>query len=139
MGRHIHADLMTLYAEDAQETETPWERWEYQVRDGGTPAIWRNLIRHPGWHPLDLYRQKPPTIEVNGIPVPPPVKEIPEGMWNIHIADPTLNGWSQGYGLQEHCFPLERYLSRGMVHLDKDSAIKHAKAMIFIDWRERAT
>lgn len=29
---HPHALLMTLYAEDAKETEEPWERWEYNHR-----------------------------------------------------------------------------------------------------------
>jgi hypothetical protein len=26
---HKHAELMALYAEDAAETDKPWERWEY--------------------------------------------------------------------------------------------------------------
>ena len=28
MDKHIHADLMLQYAQDAQETDKPWERWE---------------------------------------------------------------------------------------------------------------
>ena len=27
--KHIHADNMLLYAQDAQETDKPWERWEW--------------------------------------------------------------------------------------------------------------
>ena len=29
--KHIHADNMLLYAQDAQETETPWLRWEWRA------------------------------------------------------------------------------------------------------------
>jgi len=28
--KHIHADNMLLYAQDAQETDKPWERWEWR-------------------------------------------------------------------------------------------------------------
>ena len=26
--KHRHAELMKIYAEDAMETEKPWERWQ---------------------------------------------------------------------------------------------------------------
>jgi len=29
MTAHKHADLMLQYAQDAMETDKPWERWEY--------------------------------------------------------------------------------------------------------------
>ena len=29
MAKHIHAENMALYAQDAQETPEPWERWEF--------------------------------------------------------------------------------------------------------------
>ena len=35
--KHIHADNMLLYAQDAQETETPWLRWEELRRFGSNP------------------------------------------------------------------------------------------------------
>ena len=28
--KHKHADLMLQYAEDAMETDRPWERWEWR-------------------------------------------------------------------------------------------------------------
>lgn len=28
--KHKHAELMMMYAQDAMETDKPWERWEYK-------------------------------------------------------------------------------------------------------------
>jgi len=33
--KHKHADLMALYAQDAQETDKPWLRWEKIQSNGG--------------------------------------------------------------------------------------------------------
>ena len=58
MTKHKHAELMKLYAEDARETDKPWERWQF--RYAGLQ----------GWHPCDCamywhdtweYRRKPKT------------------------------------------------------------------------------
>ena len=43
---HKHAALMALYAQDAQETETPWERWECNT--GGVLG-WVTMLYHPAW------------------------------------------------------------------------------------------
>ena len=29
--KHKHAELMMQYAQDAMETDKPWERWQYQT------------------------------------------------------------------------------------------------------------
>jgi len=34
MSQHEHAHLMKLYAEDAAETDAPWNRWERQSSSG---------------------------------------------------------------------------------------------------------
>lgn len=52
--KHKHAELMKLYAEDAMETETPWERWEIKVLDE-----WRLLDWSPNWGPSEEYRRIP--------------------------------------------------------------------------------
>ena len=38
MAKHIHADLMLQYAQDAMETDKPWERWEVYGK------IWANAF-----------------------------------------------------------------------------------------------
>lgn len=52
--KHPHAELMKQYAEDAMETDKPWERWEYSC--DGSP--WGNLYGEIGFFLT-------PTIVVN--------------------------------------------------------------------------
>jgi len=52
--KHKHADLMALYAQDAQETDKPWERWEH-----GKYGAFSGLSSHPKWHIATDYRRKP--------------------------------------------------------------------------------
>jgi hypothetical protein len=53
MSAHPHADLMALYAQDAAETETPWDRWEEDFGMG-----WEPLFQSPTWNANTLFRHK---------------------------------------------------------------------------------
>ena len=48
-----HAELMVLYAQDAMETDKPWERWQVQVN-----KHWHDLHENPQWMPAFEYRRK---------------------------------------------------------------------------------
>ncbi len=52
--KHVHADLMLLYAQDAQETDKPWERYEYQIIEGGK---WFKPGSGISWCPTLRYRR----------------------------------------------------------------------------------
>lgn len=58
MTKHIHAELMAQYAQDALETDRPWERWEQ--RDIGEED-YRPLNCSPSWGLFVEYRRKPET------------------------------------------------------------------------------
>jgi hypothetical protein len=53
MSAHPHADLMALYAQDAAETETPWDRWEQDFGMG-----WEPLFGSPMWNTASAFRRK---------------------------------------------------------------------------------
>ena len=53
---HKHADLMKLYAEDAKETNKPWERWEVRCSPN---REWRLCRNHPTWITDCEYQHKP--------------------------------------------------------------------------------
>lgn len=57
---HKHAELMMQYAQDALETDTPWERWEQEGMGVGMDK-WVTMSCNPAWHPHFEYRHKPPT------------------------------------------------------------------------------
>ena len=122
---HPHAASMLLYAQDAAETDKPWERWEYKPGVTG----FKECLKHPEWNADFKYRRKPKTITVNGIEVPEPAREAPkmgEKFFVVTLTSPTL--------VNDYLWTTHRYntqwLSKGLVHLTEEAAIAHAKAML---------
>ena len=56
--KHKHAELMMQYAQDAQETPRPWERWEVY---GSVTGRWISLDEGLYFMPGYQYRRKPNT------------------------------------------------------------------------------
>lgn len=56
MTAHKHAALMLQYAQDAAETDRPWELWEAKSCKA---LLWDNLHSSPGWAGDYDYRRKP--------------------------------------------------------------------------------
>lgn len=56
MPSHPHAENMRLYAEDAAETDKPWERWEIRWANDES---WFSASEHPLWDVDTQYRRKP--------------------------------------------------------------------------------
>jgi len=73
MSAHPHAALMALYAQDAAETETPWDRWEEDFGMG-----WEPLFQSPTWNTNTLFRHKKT-----------------QGRWDVWVnRDANIIGWS---------------------------------------------
>ena len=119
---HIHAELMAQYAEDAKGHERPWELWEH-----GDGTEWTNCTAHPCWHKSHIYRRKPRTVQIGDIEVPEPCKaELVYGQ-DYYIpsltAGASLRTW---YGDKHDTHAL----NSNLVHLDFQSAERHAQALI---------
>ena len=118
---------MALYAQDAMETDTPWDRWE--ERDNATVDPW-SQCKNPLQFFRDVsYRRKPRTININGHEVPEPVREplkrfrqyYTVDTWNDKIVDEY--SWTNDEADQ-------RLLKRGIIHLTREAAEAHAKALL---------
>ena len=136
MGKCINADEILLYAQDAQETPAPWERWEWRYVIGDT---WHDCSDHPAWSSDKIYRRKPKMVSVtlaNGEVV----------SWQEPVRDAGLMQHGMNYYFPEldvrgntRCFPWyndttdRSYLSRGLVHLSEMAAKEHAEALIKIN------
>ena len=59
--KHKHAELMMQYAQDAMETNTPWELWELYYING---YKWVDCTSSPAWYDHIEYRRKPKMINV---------------------------------------------------------------------------
>ncbi|MDR0219225.1 MAG: hypothetical protein LBI71_10135 [Enterobacteriaceae bacterium] len=129
MPKHIHADLITKYAELSHITDKPWEYFEYRYRDNGE---WLSCIGGISFIDSFQYRLKPRTIKIGNIEVPEPIRnesEINDGEF-YHVPY-FLNGFAD----TDRCiwvgrdYEIER-LRNGLIHKDKASALIHAKALI---------
>ncbi len=58
--KHPHADAMMQYAQDAMETDKPYERWEFI---NNNVADWSGLGNQPAWDCNTKYRRKPKPYE----------------------------------------------------------------------------
>lgn len=130
MPAHVHAANMALYAQDAAETERPWERWEAKHPIFSEDA-WRPLGGPQfGWDPESQYRRKPRTIRIGEFDVPEPLREAPAmgtEYWAVDFF--RSDTFVQNYDWQgdEHdC----RMLRAGICHFDRQAAELHAIALI---------
>ena len=63
MNKHIHAEHMLQYAQDAHTTATPFDLWEACDPKSHYPdnGCWYTLKSDPSWNPAFQYRRKPQT------------------------------------------------------------------------------
>lgn len=125
MPKHIHAELMAQYAQDAMETDTPWDRWEFM--DGNID--WTALVRNPAWDECSMYRRKPRTLNINGYEVPEPVRK-PITMHDPYYI-PQLGG-AELCCMRAWCDKIDDYqrLEKGIIHLTPEAAIAHTNALL---------
>lgn len=125
MTAHKHAALMLQYAQDAAETERPWERWEFKT-DGGT---WVELIKNPSWFEDRKYRRKPQVIRVGRHEFPKPLTEAPEegtDYFYIRVGDTCFEASSDNW--IGSAYDLMRLESR-RVHPTREAAQAHADVL----------
>lgn len=131
MTAHKHAAAMMQYAEDAMESETPWERWE--VLRG---CAWYGMTDHPIWVAVFEYRRKPRTININGHEVPEPVRETLKRGEQYWVADPTsaisFQRWCD-------CASDRRWLADGLIHLTRKAAQTHVEALLSFTRKDDGT
>lgn len=126
MTAHKHAALMLQYAQDAAETDTPWERWEYRTPDGG----WWDMDSSPCWDEEAEYRRKLQVIRVGRHEFPKPITEAPEEgtvYWTIE------SGGRNGFYVERYKWRQngedESVIQQGLVHLSEADAQAHADVL----------
>ena len=75
------------------------------------------------------YRIAPRTILVNGVEVPGPEKDAPEVGATYYVPDQSEESLAYDFSWGDDDMDA-RFLERGLVYLDKESAIARAKAML---------
>ena len=125
MTAHKHAALMLQYAQDAAETDTPWERWEFKT-DVDT---WVELIKNPSWFEDRKYRRKPQIIRVGRHAFPKPIAFTPPKDTIYWITRLRPEGYAASdliWGDDKVDFDL---LKSCVVHLSREAAQAHADVL----------
>lgn len=83
--KHVHAELMAIYAQDALETCEPWNLWEYY---SDYIKKWKPLPSNPIWDTDSKYRRKQKTIKIGNYDVPEPLSDLngKDDVYTISIA-----------------------------------------------------
>ena len=131
MTAHKHAALIAQYAQDAIETDEPWERWEVR---SNSESLWRTGSSVICFHSSCEYRRKPRTRTYT-ITIPEPMREAPPldtEYYIVSLFEPNnfdIAYWGGCYG--EHML-----LKRGLCFKTEEDAIAAAKAMLPIKGEE---
>ena len=75
------------------------------------------------------FRLKPKTININGFEVPEPAREALNRCDKYFIADPVIPDYQRGYIWWGDSAD-QTFLRRGIIHLTKEAAIQHARALL---------
>ena len=128
MTKHVHAELMLQYAHDAQETDKPWERWEFKCEGMDE---WFSCEKVVAWLTNITYRRKPKMLSVtlsNGeiVSWPEPQRTELEYGDNYYFVNAggsvTFEEWD--------CLEWDiDTLFNGWIHLTEEAAKQHAAAI----------
>lgn len=130
MSKHIHAESMLQYAQDAMETDKPSLRWQYNLGAG-----WISYCGgSPSWETDYQYRRKPQTVTISGFEVPAPLKAFKAEYYYVESPACRELYWEakKGDSKLDSC-----RLERGIAHSTKEGAIASCKARLGIDPEEK--
>lgn len=123
-NKHEYAEILHAIAEGKQiqqcYDDCGWEDEHWQVAF--------DVIRS-GIYPPDKFRVKPKTININGFEVPEPERE--ELACGVLYFVPAFASYS--YGVRnswQNDYADKHYLENGLVHLTREAADLHAKALL---------
>ena len=126
---HPHAELMMEYAKIAQTTDEPWTHFELRQNDS---CVWKAIHLPVRFYSHMVYRLKPEppkTIRIGEYDVPEPVREPLEKDTEYWIAHFSLAELANRFKWYSDEFD-KRALKNGLIHLTKEAAVIHAKALI---------
>ena len=126
---HPHAELMMEYAKIAQTTDEPWTHFELRQNDS---CVWEAIYAPMPFYGNMEYRLKPEppkTIRIGEYDVPEPVREPLEKDTEYWIAHFSLEELANRFKWYSDKFD-NRVLKNGLIHLTKEAAVIHAKALM---------
>ena len=125
MTAHKHAALMLQYAQDAAETDKPWDRWQFRGLD---TEKWLDCAGGIGFSNLCEYRRKPRSMTYT-VTIPEPLREAPKRGECYYVMDTAAPNFCLSYWWSDNGTD-QRLLKRGLCFATEAAAIAAAKAML---------
>lgn len=126
MEKHIHADLIEQYAQDAMTTEEPWKLWECFREISGE---WNTCNEALAFFSNKKYRRKPRTIRIGEFDVPEPLRVEPNVGSYYRVPSLISRVMFDGYHWSGDSYD-KLWLRDGLIHLSEEAAVLHARAII---------
>ena len=111
---HVHAEVIRAYANGA----------EVEYFDG---KIWR-YIKTPIFYEDYKFRVKPRTFPIGEWEAPVPETTTPQEGQQYHAPDLVMEGFTCSYTWRGDAID-ERLLARGLLHLTREAAFQHGRAL----------
>ncbi|PHM56543.1 hypothetical protein Xsto_04148 [Xenorhabdus stockiae] len=126
MPKHIHADLISEYARLSHITDRPWEYFEFFYN-----GEWGQCNVEIRFSQDCEYRLKPRTIKIGEIEFSEPVR-VKLKYDNKYYYPIITHGGKDGidWSYWKNSKLDNGRLNSGLIHLDRESAELHAKALI---------
>lgn len=124
---HKHKDLIIVWANGG--TIQWWSDGQQSWRDVHQSNLYQSNLYQPDFNCDAKFRVKPKTISINGIEVPAPEQQALD-TGTIYYMPSLLNSTLFGCCSWDNDGEDKRTLSRGLVHLTKEAAEQHAKALL---------
>lgn len=121
-----HIENIRKYLDDLEETDTPWERWQFKYKED---EVWENLNHEPLWDKNAEYRRKPETIKKEISFLKPTTEELKPGeeYYAVEVYADKIqifrSTWTNHH--VDKC-----RLKEGRVHLSEEAAKTHLKALL---------
>lgn len=94
-------------------------------------GVWAECVNEPAWDLSFDYRVRPRTIRIGEIDVPEPVRECPPLGAKYYYPTVQYTDTVDAFTWQGDSFD-KRLLERGLIHLTREAAEQHAKALILV-------
>lgn len=127
MTAHPNADILAQLAEIAKTDPEPWKRLEVQDECGG----WERCHPyHALLHPNVTFRIKPATVNIGGVELEGPLREVPEDDTRLWLLFASATVTDVPFRFTRRQPELIRWLKEGRLFATKEARDKYQNALV---------
>ena len=126
MNAHPNASILAQLAEIAKTDPEPWKRMEVQVGNG-----WLNCNEFTTpLNPNVVFRIKPATVNIGGVELEGPLREVPANATNIWLLFDPEEDSDDPLVFTDRLTPYRQWLNEGRLFASKEARDKYQDALV---------